>query len=150
MLTKSVPMEASLECGVVSNDVATPALSNDIDRRFLRPHPFTADEARRIANHEGDDVYAIPHDEGRPVAYGMLRGWDSGFETPSLGVAVRTDSHRRGFGRLMMAHLHEGARAHGAASVSLRLHPDHHGPGGIRVAWLGSTRAREGAARWPC
>jgi RimJ/RimL family protein N-acetyltransferase len=122
--TKSISVEASLEFRVVSPNEAEALadLFKDIDQRFFRPHPFTADEARRIANLDGRDVYAILFDEGRPVAYGMLRGWDAGFETPYLGIAVRTDLHRRGFGRLMMAHLHEVALAHGAKSVRLRVH----------------------------
>jgi ribosomal-protein-alanine N-acetyltransferase len=123
-----MPVEASVEFRVVSPDDAE-ALADlfaNVDETFFRPHPFTADEARRIANLKGRDVYVVLFDDGRPVAYGMLRGWSEGFEVPSLGIAVRTDSHRRGFGRLMMAHLHEVARSHGAEKVRLRVHPDNH------------------------
>jgi len=97
---------------------------SDIDETFFRPHPFTESEAMRIADHVGKDAYAILLDGQRPVAYGMLRGWDEGYRTPSLGIAVRTDSQGRGFGRLMMAHLHAEARRRGAVQVRLRVHPD--------------------------
>ena len=99
-------------------------LFGDIDDTFFRPHPFTAAEARRIASLDGRDVYTLMFADGRPVAYGMLRGWDEGFETPSLGIAVRTEAHRRGFGHLMMGHLREIARTHGAETVRLRVHRD--------------------------
>ena len=123
---KSLPPEATVEFRSVRPPEAEALadLFQDIDDTFFRPHPFTAEEARRIANLEGRDVYVLLFDGDRAVAYGMLRGWNEGFETPSLGIAVRTDSHRRGFGRLMMGHLHEVARAHGAEMVRLRVHPD--------------------------
>ncbi len=99
-------------------------LFGDIDETYFRPHPFTADEASKLCTYSGRDVYALLVDGNRPVAYGLLRGWDEGFDTPSLGVAVRSDSQGRGYGRLMMAHLHAEARRRGAARVRLRVHPD--------------------------
>jgi GNAT superfamily N-acetyltransferase len=97
---------------------------SDIDQTFFRPHPFTDDEASLIASHAGPDVYAILLDGQRPVAYGMLRGWDEGYSTPSLGIAVRTSAQGRGLGRLMMQHLHGEAKRRGASVVRLRVHRD--------------------------
>jgi ribosomal protein S18 acetylase RimI-like enzyme len=121
-----MPTEATVEFRSVGplEAEALADLFQDIDDTFFRPHPFTAEEARRIANLKGRDVYVLLFDGDRAVAYGMLRGWNEGFETPSLGIVVRTDSHRRGFGRLMMEHLHKVARAHGAEKVRLRVHPE--------------------------
>jgi len=96
----------------------------DIDETFFRPHPFTRDEAGRIAGQAGRDAYALLVEDGRPVAYGMLRGWDEGYAVPSLGIAVRTSAQGRGLGRLMMAHLHAEAGRRGATVVRLRVHPD--------------------------
>lgn len=99
-------------------------LFSDIGGSFFRPHAFTAMEAQRLADYSGRDVYAMLLDAGRPVAYGMLRGWDEGFTTPSAGIAVRNSARGTGYGRLMMAHLHTEARARGAVEVRLRVHPD--------------------------
>ena len=96
----------------------------DLDTTFFRPHPFSAGEARRLANYAGRDVYAILTVDGRAVAYGMLRGWDEGYATPSLGIAVRRSAQRRGYGRMMMKALHDAARARGASRVRLRVHRD--------------------------
>jgi GNAT superfamily N-acetyltransferase len=96
----------------------------DMDTTYFRPHPFTPDEARRLASYPGRDVYAILAVDGRPVAYGLLRGWDEGYATPSLGVAVRRSAQRRGYGRLMIESLHAVARARGASRVRLRVHRD--------------------------
>ena len=96
----------------------------DLDETFFRPHPFTDEEARRITNHSGRDVYGLLEDGARPVAYGMLRGWDEGYSIPSLGIAVRTPAQGRGFGRRMLEHLHDEARRRGAHKIRLRVHPD--------------------------
>ncbi len=98
-------------------------LFSDLDPKFFRPHAFTPEAAAAIAHRTGRDLYAMLLDDGRPVAYGMLRGWDDGFDTPMLGVAVRDDSRGRGLGRLMMGFLHAEAQARGAALVKLRVHP---------------------------
>jgi RimJ/RimL family protein N-acetyltransferase len=97
---------------------------SDIDETFFCPHPFTSSEALRIANNLGKDAYTILLHGQRPVAYGMLRGWDEGYAVPSLGIAVRTSAQGRGLGRLMMAHLHAEAGRRGATVVRLRVHPN--------------------------
>lgn len=97
---------------------------SEIDETFFRPHPFTRNEARRIANDPGKDVHALLIERDRPVAYGMMRGWNEGYSVPSLGIAVRTSVQGRGFGRLMMTHLHAEAGRRGAKVVRLRVHPD--------------------------
>lgn len=110
--------------GPGDDEAALAEAFSDIDETFFRPHPFTRDEARRIANEAGRDTYAILVEDGRAVAYGRLHGWDEGYAIPSLGVAVRTSAQGRGLGRLMMAHLHAEARRRGATVVRLRVHPE--------------------------
>jgi ribosomal protein S18 acetylase RimI-like enzyme len=119
-------LEANLEFRVVGpqDEAALAEAFSEIDETFFRPHPFSRDEARRIANEAGRDVYAILVEDGRAVAYGMLRGWDEGYAFPSLGIAVRTSAQGRGLGRLMMEHLHAEAGSRGATVVRLRVHPD--------------------------
>jgi [ribosomal protein S18]-alanine N-acetyltransferase len=119
-------LEVSVEYRVVgpSDESILAELFANIDDTFFRPHPFTPEEARSIANRRGRDVYAVMADGLRPVAYGMLRGWDEGYSVPSLGIAVRTDAQGRGCGRLMMEHLHAEALARGADQVRLRVHPE--------------------------
>lgn len=94
-----------------------------LDASHFHPHPFTAAEARRRAAYEGRDVYAVLELDQRFVAYGMLRGWDDGYEVPSLGIAVRTDRQHRGHGRRMMDWLAGEALRRGATRIRLRVHP---------------------------
>ncbi len=98
----------------------------DLDQSWFSLYPFTSAEAHRVATYVGRDVYAILVDALRPIAYGMLRGWDEGYVTPSLGIAVRRDAQGRGHGRSMMHFLHAAARRRGASRVRLRVHPDNH------------------------
>ncbi len=96
----------------------------ELDATFLRPHPFTDEAAEQLAAHEGQDVYALLMDDGRPVAYGMLRGWDEGYRIPTLGIGVRTKLQGRGYGRTMMTHLHAIARGRDCPIVRLRVHAE--------------------------
>jgi ribosomal protein S18 acetylase RimI-like enzyme len=95
-----------------------------IDARYFQPHPMTPGEAARIAGLNGRDLYLLGFVDGEAVAYGMLRGWDEGYTVPSLGIGVRRDRIRRGYGRAMMLALHDAARERGARSVRLRVDPD--------------------------
>jgi [ribosomal protein S18]-alanine N-acetyltransferase len=95
------------------------------DRAF-HPHPFDATEARRRTSYTGADEYHIGDHHGLIVAYGMLRGWDEGYDVPSLGIVVHPDWQRRGIGRRMMEYLHEIARGRGATQVRLKVYPDNH------------------------
>jgi ribosomal protein S18 acetylase RimI-like enzyme len=96
-------------------------LLEQIDTTYFRPHEMTADGADRIAGLHGRDVYLIGFADGEPVAYGMLRGWDEGYPIPSLGVAVRHDRVRKGYGRAMMLALHRVVRESGSDRVRLRV-----------------------------
>ena len=92
------------------------------DERWFHPHPLTREEAERVCSYEGRDLYAALVEDGRAVAYGMLRGWDAGFEIPSLGLAVHPAARGRGLGRALTERLHEEARARGAARVRLTVY----------------------------
>ena len=94
-----------------------------IDTTHFRPHDMTGTGAMAVAAHQGRDVYLIGWLGPAPVAYGMLRGWDEGWSTPSLGIGVREGHRRHGHGRAMMEVLHGFARREGATTVRLRVSP---------------------------
>ena len=106
------------------DEAALTELFGSLDATRFHPHPFTHEEADRIARYPGRDLYAVLEADGRFVAYGMLRGWDEGYAVPSLGIAVRPDAQGRGYGRRMMAWLAAEARSRGADRVRLRVHPE--------------------------
>lgn len=101
------------------------ALSGDAQR--FHPHPLTAAQAGVIAGMRSRDVYLLAiraEPQKAAVAYGILRGWDAGFDVPSLGVAVHPDARGVGVGLAMMGVLHCVARMRGAPSVRLKVYPD--------------------------
>ncbi len=94
------------------------------DGRFFSPHPFSAEEAMRLCNYHGKDIYLVLKLGSDILGYGMLRGWDEGYAIPSLGIYIHPAVRGSGFGTLLMAHLHATARLRGADTVRLRVHRD--------------------------
>jgi ribosomal protein S18 acetylase RimI-like enzyme len=89
-------------------------------RWFL--HASAEAAARFLA--EPADVHILGRADGEVVAFGMLRGWQEGFDVPSLGIAIRRDREGRGYGRALMSALEGLARERGATQIRLRVHPD--------------------------
>ncbi len=56
--------------------------------RYFRPFPLTANSAYQITLTKHLDRSYVAVLDGQIVALCMLRGWDEGFATPSLGVLV--------------------------------------------------------------
>lgn len=123
------------------------------DDRFFHPHPFTPAEAAHLVAGRGPggqetrDVYRFGFIGDTAVAYGLLRGWDEGFETPSLGVVVHASCRGRGLGRAMMHHLHEIARNRGAHSVRLKVYKAN-APAFDLYASLGYEFVGQGETEW--
>ena len=88
----------------------------------VHPHPFTPEHALTIAHYSGRDYYAAMLIDDEMVAYGMLRGWDEGFEIPSLGIVVGASHRGLGLGRGMMEYLHAVARDRGALTIRLKVY----------------------------
>ena len=91
------------------------------DESLFHPHPLTRDEADRLAQYEGDDLYYVAVDDEVVLGYGLLRGWDEGFDVPSLGIALRQEARRTGLARCFMEFLHAAARRRGAHRIRLTV-----------------------------
>jgi len=92
----------------------------------FHPHPFTTQEASRIATGGAgrNDLYYAAFLGDRLVGYGMLRGWDEGYSVPSFGVAVAATYRGRGIGRGLLRYAIEYARKRGAGTMMLKVHLD--------------------------
>lgn len=93
------------------------------DEQEFHPHPLTQSEAERLCRYNGRDLYYVLADGPRVLAYGMLRGWDEGYDVPSLGIAVHPHERGRGIGRTLMEFLHAAARQRGSPRVRLKVYP---------------------------
>lgn len=91
------------------------------DDAQFHPHPFTHDHASQIASREGRDVYAVAMHATQAVGYGLLQGWDEGYDVPSLGIAVNPSWRGSGLADVLMDYLHSAARARGSTQVRLRV-----------------------------
>lgn len=98
---------------------------NDRDAvtRTFDPFPLTADVAHRLAEHAGRDrCFGAFDPTGELVAMSMLRGWDEGFEIPSLGMLVDHEHHGRGIGGAVLDATIAAARGLGAGAVRLSVY----------------------------
>jgi GNAT superfamily N-acetyltransferase len=99
-------------------------LAADGDDRWFHPHPFTAEAAARIARCQQQDLYCVALCDEAVLAYGMLRGWEEGYEVPSLGIAVARAARGTGLARSFMHYLHSCARVRGSRIVRLKVYPE--------------------------
>lgn len=90
----------------------------------FHPHPFTREEAHKIANWSGRDIYLGLFADGAQWGYGMLRGWDEHYDVPSLGIYLAPEARGRGLSRILMEALHDYARRAGASRIRLKVYPD--------------------------
>lgn len=121
---------AALECVRVGPGWERPlaafleALAAAGDEPHFHPHPLDAEGAARVCAYDGDDLYYVLIEGREVLAYGLLRGWDEGFEVPSLGIAVHPGARGSGLAAALIAFLHAAARRRGAPAVRLRVRPD--------------------------
>ena len=85
------------------------------------PHELTKTKAHEVANYTGDDLYYVLQYGNDIVGYGILRGWDTGFLIPSLGIAIAKEFRGCGWGKTLMHFLHSVAKQRGAKEVRLRV-----------------------------
>jgi len=99
-------------------------LKDSGETHYFAPHPFTKEMAQCIARYEGKDLYYLLVDDLEILGYGMLRGWEEGYEIPSLGIFIHPNVRKCGFGQLMMHFLHSVSKYKGAPKVRLSVHPE--------------------------
>lgn len=117
----------ALEIRIVSPEWHRPladffAAIRESGEKLFHPHPFTEECAEALAHYSGKNLYYLLIEDKTVLAYGMLRGWDEGYEIPSLGIAVYPDARGGKLGELMMHFLHGAARRKGARQVRLKVY----------------------------
>lgn len=99
-------------------------LKENGDDKYFHPHPLTDEEAKRRCQYSGKDLYYVLTEGDKILGYGMLRGWDEGYEVPSLGIVLHPSFREMGFGKLFVQFLHTAAKRKGASKVRLKVYPD--------------------------
>jgi ribosomal protein S18 acetylase RimI-like enzyme len=91
------------------------------DDFFFSPHPTDSETLHRLAAQTGMDLYYLLVEGNKVLGYGLLRGWDEGFQVPSLGIAIHPSHRGSGLGGLLMRFLHATASRRGASRIRLRV-----------------------------
>ena len=94
------------------------------DEKYFHPHPLSDAEAKKRSQYSGRDLYYVLCDKDEILGYGMLRGWDEGYDVPSLGIIIHPSMRGFGLGELFVHFLHVVARRKGASKVRLKVYPD--------------------------
>lgn len=92
------------------------------DHVFFHPHPFDRNEAKWIAGYKGKDLYFVQIYKKNIVGYAMLRGWNEGYDVPSLGIIIHPSYRHFGLGSKFMQYLHDEAKRKGASRVRLKVY----------------------------
>jgi ribosomal protein S18 acetylase RimI-like enzyme len=112
--------------------VLDPSLTQSLSEFFdaihqdehFHPHPFTLEQAKFVCEDPGKDIYvAAVRASSIVIGYGMLRGWNQGFDIPSLGIALLPEDRGKGLGKLLMLYLHYLAKSAGSSRVRLKVYP---------------------------
>jgi ribosomal protein S18 acetylase RimI-like enzyme len=94
---------------------------NEFQSEYFYPHAFTLDYLDYALTTK-DAYFIMSMGLKVSVAYGLLRGWEEGYEVPRLGVAVDKNFRHFGFGEFMCKYLHAYAKYRGCKQVRLRVY----------------------------
>lgn len=93
------------------------------DEPNFHPHSLNTEAAKKLVSYTGLDLYYVAVAGATVLGYGILRGWDEGYEVPSLGIALHPAVRGLGLGRTFMYFLHSAALQKGARRIRLKVYP---------------------------
>ena len=99
-------------------------IQTDPEAKYFHPHPFSHEHARLISLYSGKDMYLGAFVNGELIGYGMLRGWEAGYDIPSLGIYISPVYRGNGYAKTFMLKMHEKAAHKGASQVRLKVYSD--------------------------
>ena len=97
-------------------------LKADGCEKYFHPHPLNIRLAFTVCIRRTKDLFFIAQEKERIAAYGMLRGWEEGYDIPSLGIAVHPDFRGQGVATGFIRFLHSEAAKNKAQTVRLTVH----------------------------
>jgi len=89
--------------------------------QFFNPHDLNSKSLSIILETVNKDKYILFMDDINIIGYGLLRGWDEGFDIPSLGIMIDQAYKGTGSSYKIMELLHSIAKSNGANKVRLTV-----------------------------
>lgn len=93
---------------------------------FFHPHELSWGPLKNIILAKSRDFYGFFINNNEIIGYGILRGWDEGFEIPSLGILINKKHQGEGYGLKVMERLHQIAKDKGAPKIRLTVLKENH------------------------
>lgn len=90
--------------------------------QYYYPYPLTQETADKLCSLLSKDLHYVLTDRGMVLGHGMLRGWDEGYEVPSLGIVIHPDVSNKGLGTMFVKFLHSAAWMRGCSKIRLSVH----------------------------
>jgi len=94
-------------------------LNNNKSKYFI-PHKYDKDTIIKNIKSK-DKYYIIINNKNDIISYGMLRGYEEGYEIPSLGIIIDKKYRKRGLSILFMTFLEINAKLLNANSIRLTV-----------------------------
>ena len=91
------------------------------DEHFFHPHPLTSKEAEKRVRYKGLDIYFLQISAGEISGYGFLRGWDEGYNIPSLGIVIHPKFRGQNLGKDFVHFLHAQAKERKVTAIRLTV-----------------------------
>ena len=98
--------------------------NNEKYYNFFHPHEFSYKGFFQEISSKEKDYYVFIIENNVLIGYGMLRGWDEGFDIPSLGIMIDKNSQGKGLSIKMMDHLHKVSKERGSDKVRLTVYKE--------------------------
>ena len=107
--------------------------------RFFYAFSFAADHIAKMLAERGKDVYMGLLWQDELVCFFMLRGWNEGYEVPTLGTFVAEPYRGYGFMQLTVELTKVICKLRGVSRVMYKSHPDN--APAKKAAAMGFTQA---------
>ena len=90
--------------------------------QYYYPYDLTLVTAETLCHYYGKDLHYALVDGVAIVGHGMLRGWDEGYDIPSLGIVIHPEVSGMGLGTMFVQFLHSAAWMRGCSKIKLSVH----------------------------
>jgi ribosomal protein S18 acetylase RimI-like enzyme len=94
---------------------------NNKDEIFFHPHRLSYDGILTELQNNPKNYYVFFINLNSILGYGLLRGWQEGYDIPSLGIIIDINERGKGLSMKVMHHLENIAKSKNAKKIRLSV-----------------------------